>query len=100
MKRIGLAFIVFFFYQNRFINKYARNKKSQNHGVLESRSFLVRYRRTYTLNNREKSQRGSDRERRECREINKEICNIEIALENKNNLWKAIEKNCVVQKKI
>ena len=40
------------FYQNRFINKYAKKKKakileSQSHGVPE---FLVRYRRTYILN--------------------------------------------------
>ena len=32
------------FYQNRFINEYARKKKK-----LKSRSFLVRYRRTYVL---------------------------------------------------
>ena len=54
-----LAFIEFFFYQNRFINEYARKKKakiseSRSHGVTESRNhgvFLVRYRRTYVLNN-------------------------------------------------
>ena len=44
------------FYQNRFINEYARKKKlkSWSQGVTESRSpgvFLVRYRRTYVLNN-------------------------------------------------
>ena len=51
------------FYQNRFINKYARKKKAKisesrshgarNHGVPESRSFLVKYRRTYVLKNYE-----------------------------------------------
>ena len=44
------------FYQNRFINECARKKKakipeSQSPRVPESRSFLVRYRRTYVLNN-------------------------------------------------
>ena len=43
------------FYQNRFINEYARKKKAKiseswSFGVTESRSFLVRYRRTYVLN--------------------------------------------------
>ena len=42
-------------YQNRLINKYARNKKaeiseSQSPRVPESLSFLVTYRRTYVLN--------------------------------------------------
>ena len=42
------------FDQNRFINEYAKKKKakiseSRNHGMTESRSFLVRYRRTYVL---------------------------------------------------
>ena len=35
------------FYQNRFINEYARKKKAK---ITESQSFLVRYRRTYVLN--------------------------------------------------
>ena len=48
------------FDQNWFINEYARKKKlksrshgiteSWNDGITESRSFLVRYRRTYVLN--------------------------------------------------
>ena len=43
-------------YQNLFINEYARKKKakiseSRSPGVPESRSFLVRYRRTYVLKN-------------------------------------------------
>ena len=42
-----LAFIEFFI-QIWFINKYARKKKAK---ILESHSFLVRYRRTYVLNN-------------------------------------------------
>ena len=37
-----------FFYQNRLINEYVRKKKAK---ISESRSFLVRYRRTYVLNN-------------------------------------------------
>ena len=40
-----LAFIEIF-YQKRFINEYARKKKAK---ILESQSFLVRYRRTYVL---------------------------------------------------
>ena len=47
---------VFSFYQNQFINEYARKKKaeiseSRSHRVTESRGFLVRYRRTYVLKN-------------------------------------------------
>ena len=38
--------LAFIFYQNQFINKYARKKKAK---ISESRSFLVRYRRTYVL---------------------------------------------------
>ena len=45
------------FYQNQFLNEYARKKKakiseSRSPGITESRSFLVRYRRTYVLNKR------------------------------------------------
>ena len=36
------------FYQNQFINECARKKKAK---IPESRRFLVRYRRTYVLNN-------------------------------------------------
>ena len=35
------------FYQNRLINEFARKKKAK---ILESRCFLVRFRRTYVLN--------------------------------------------------
>ena len=41
------------FYQNRFINECARKKKAK---IPESRSFLVRYRRTYVLKNIIKSE--------------------------------------------
>ena len=51
---IMLAFIEIF-YQNRFINEYSIKNpgitESQIPRVMESRSFLVRYRRTYALNN-------------------------------------------------
>ena len=44
------------FHQNRLINDYAKKKKSKiseywSHRVPESRSFLVRYRRTYIFDN-------------------------------------------------
>ena len=48
----------------------------------------MRYRRTYALNNREKSQRGSNRERKECREINKEICKVR-AIEKRGKIEKS-----------
>ena len=34
------------FYQNQFINEYAKKKKAK---ISESQSFLVRYRRTYLV---------------------------------------------------
>ena len=44
------------FFKNRFINECAKKKKdkipeSWSHEIPESRSFLVRYRRTYVLDN-------------------------------------------------
>ena len=47
MNAIMLEFMEIF-HQNQFINQYARKKKSN---ISESKSFLVRYRRTYVLNN-------------------------------------------------
>ena len=51
------------FDQNQFINEYARKKKakiseSRSHGMTESRSFLVRYRRTYVLKNKQVNKLG------------------------------------------
>ena len=57
------------FYQNQFINEYTKKIKakiseSRSHGVPESRSFRVRYRRTYVLNKlRLKKERRRTRER-------------------------------------
>ena len=48
------------FYQNQSINKYARKKKAK---ISESRSILVRYRRTYILN---KLRKGPTLEQTTC----------------------------------
>ena len=45
------------FYQNKFINEYARKKKAK---FSESRSFLVRYRRTYVLKDKQSAQKKSE----------------------------------------
>ena len=44
------------FYQNRFINEYARKKKAKISESLSHRFFLVRYRRTCVLNKTIKTQ--------------------------------------------
>ena len=62
--RLHIVSIHKFFYYNRFINECVRKNKakisefrspgvteSRNHGFTGSRSFLVRYRRTYVLKN-------------------------------------------------
>ena len=43
------------FYQNQFINDCARKKKAK---ILESQSFLVRYRRTCVLDKRDMEKRS------------------------------------------
>ena len=59
IKKLGLYIISIprNFYQNLFINECARKKKvkipeSRYPGVTESRSFLMRYRKTYIIKNK------------------------------------------------
>ena len=54
--RLNIVNILRIFYQNRFIHECAKKKQAN---IPESRNpgvFLVRYRRTYVLNNRKKDE--------------------------------------------
>ena len=55
-----------FFYQNQFINEYARKTKAK---IPESRNFLVRYRRTYVPNKLQKLKEKKSEERESVKKV-------------------------------